>query len=271
MLFEHGGHFTDNWPGNILNEVQRSEKKMLKQMAATLKIPIAPGLLKEEQLTFQRKIQALIKWHDIIKDLVLNFDQTSFSYITVENNILEFEGRKSVPVKGKGKRKQITGTFSVSATGRSLPMQLICAGKTKRRHPQGIKFPSGFDVTHSLKDWSNDELAIQHIHEIILPYVDKIKEELGLPKDQNSLLTYVVFKGKTTKCYTNFFFENDLSHAHVPGNLTHKFQPLDINVNGVAKGFLKDKFQTWYTNEIQKQMDNGKGVYEVNVDIACHE
>ena len=60
-------------------------------------------------------------------------------------------------------------------------------------------------------------------------------------------------------------------HVHVPGNLTLEFQPLDINVNGVAKGFLKDKFQTWYTNEIQKQMDNGKGVYEVDVDIACHE
>ena len=155
MLVEHGGHFTDNWPGNILNEVQRSEKKMLKQMATTLKIPIAPGLLKEEQLTFQRKIQALIKWHDITKDLVLNFDQTSLSYITVENNTLEFEGRKSVPVKGKGK-----GTFAISATARFLPIQPIYAGKTKRHHPQGIKFPSGFDVTHSLKDWSNDELAI---------------------------------------------------------------------------------------------------------------
>ena len=105
MLVEHGEHlkFTDNWARNVLNEIQRSEKKMVKRMATTLKTSIAPGLLKEEQLTFQRKIKALIKWHDIIKDLVLNFDQTSFSYITVGNNTLEFEGAKSVPVKGKGK------------------------------------------------------------------------------------------------------------------------------------------------------------------------
>ena len=73
----------------------------------------------------------------------------------MESNTLEFEGRKSVPVKGKGK-----GTFAISATARFLPIQPIYAGKTKRHHPQGIKFPSGFDVTHSLKDWSNDELAI---------------------------------------------------------------------------------------------------------------
>ena len=33
MLVGHGGHlkFTDNWAGNVLNEVQRSEKKMVKR------------------------------------------------------------------------------------------------------------------------------------------------------------------------------------------------------------------------------------------------
>ena len=60
--------------------------------------------------------------------------------------------------------------------------------------------------------------------------------------------------------------ENDIVHVHVPANLNHKFQPLGINVNGVAKGFLRGKFQTWYADEIQKQMDNGKTVYEVDVD-----
>ena len=136
---------------------------MVKRMAMTLKIPVDPGLLKEEQLTFRRKIQALIKWYDIPKELVLNFNQTSLSYITAGNNTLEFEGAKSVPVKGKGKGKQITGTFTVSSTGRFLPMQLIYAGKTNCCHPQGIEFPPGFDVTHSHNHWSNEELAIQHI------------------------------------------------------------------------------------------------------------
>ena len=63
MLVEHGQHlkFKDNWRRNVLNEVQQSKKKMVKRMATTSKIPIVPGLLKEEQFTFQRKIQALIK------------------------------------------------------------------------------------------------------------------------------------------------------------------------------------------------------------------
>ena len=215
---------------------------MVKRMTATSKIPIASGLLKEEQLMFQRKIQTLIKW--IPKDLVLN-DQMPLSYITVGNITLEFEGAKSVPVKGMNKGKQITGGYAVSTTRQFLPMVMrICAGKTKHCHPQGIEFPSGFDVNHLLNHWSNEELAIQHIREIILPYVDKIKEKLGLPKDHMSLLVYDVFKGQTTKLYTDFLLENDFVHVHVPENLTHKFQPLNINVIGGAKGFAKDKLQT---------------------------
>ena len=70
------------------------------------------------------------------------------------------------------------------------------------------------------------------------------------------------------KTLQDFVLKNDLVHVHVPANLTHKFQPLHINVNGVAKGFLKDQFQTWYTDEVQKQMDNGKGVYEIDVNTC---
>ena len=51
--------------------------------------------------------------------------------------------------------------------------------------------------------------------------MDKIKEELGLPKDQKSLLIYDVFKGQTTKRYTDFLLENDLVQVHVPANLTY--------------------------------------------------
>ena len=80
MLVEHEVHlqFTDNWARNVLNEVQRSEKKMIKWMATTSKIPVAPGLLKEEQLTFQQKIQALIKWYDIPKRTCSKFRSNTF-------------------------------------------------------------------------------------------------------------------------------------------------------------------------------------------------
>ena len=151
LLTEYGCHlaFSDQWARNILNEIIRTEKKMVRKINTTSKVPVAPGLFKEEKFTFQRKIQELVTWHEIPKELIINYDQTPLSYITVCNTTLVFSGTQSVPVKGKEKAKQITGTFSIIAAGMFLHMQLIYAGTTQRCHPKEIQFPDGFDVTHS--------------------------------------------------------------------------------------------------------------------------
>ena len=53
-------------------------------------VPLAPGLLNEENNTFQRKIQELVTWHETPKELVINFDQMLSHYTTAGNTTLEF-------------------------------------------------------------------------------------------------------------------------------------------------------------------------------------
>ena len=67
LLTEYGGHFafSDQWARNILNQIMRTEKKIVRRIATISKVPVAPGLLKEEKLTFQRKIQELVTWYKI--------------------------------------------------------------------------------------------------------------------------------------------------------------------------------------------------------------
>ena len=62
LLTEYGGHFvfSDQWARNILNQIMRTEKKIVRRIATISKVPVAPGLLKEEKFTFQRKIQELV-------------------------------------------------------------------------------------------------------------------------------------------------------------------------------------------------------------------
>ncbi len=47
--------------------------------------------------------------------------------------------------------------------------------------------------------------------------------------------------------------------------MTDHFQPLDLNVNGNAKEFLKSKFECWYAQQVTHQIDSGSNVYDVNV------
>ena len=53
--------------------------------------------------------------------------------------------------------------------------------------------------------------------------------------------------------------------VYVPNNMTHYCQPLDLTVNAVAKHFLKDKFELQYANEVNKQLDEGTEVYEIDI------
>ena len=47
----------------------------------------------------------------------------------------------------------------------------------------------------------------------------------------------------------------------------NKFQPLDITVNKPAKSFIKDKYNMWYTEQVAKQLNEGKTPTDVEVWI----
>ena len=89
-----------------LNKIIWTEKKMVRRIATTSKVLGALGLLKEEKFTFQRKIQELVTWHKIPKNLIINIGQAPLSYITVGNTTLEFSGAQLVHVKEKEKEKK---------------------------------------------------------------------------------------------------------------------------------------------------------------------
>ena len=65
-----------------------------------------------------------------------------------------------MPIKGIDVKRQITATFTVSMTGKVLPIQLIYEGKMPRCLP-GFDFPADFNVTFSDNYWSNMEKSIE--------------------------------------------------------------------------------------------------------------
>ena len=131
--------------------------------------------------------------------MIINFDQNHLPDVITGKSTLNEKGAKSVPLQGKGKKKQSTGTFAVSMTGDFLPMQLMYDGKTPRCLPKDVEFPKEFDVTFTLNHWSNEKKSKQLLDNVIFPYLKKKEHDLGLPGDQKSLLIYDVFTGQTTE------------------------------------------------------------------------
>ena len=170
LLVENGGnvYFSDSWARNISNEMEGNDKKMKRRMATTCKIPVAPALLEEEKFTFQRNIITLIKNHKIPAELVLNYYQAPLSDVCTSNTTLEVRGSKSVDSWKRETEANNWYLHRVSADGDFLPMQL-----TDCCHPNGIKFPEGFNITHTPNYWSCKTSAIEDFEKVVFPYLSK--------------------------------------------------------------------------------------------------
>ena len=225
LLLENGGYIdlSTDWLRQVLCRFETLGRKMTSRMATTAKIPIAPALLNETKLDFQRKIKSLQAWHEIPEDLIINFDQTLLSYVCTGKRTYHTQGASNVPLVGKGKRKQITGTSNITMTGQFLPLQLIYQGTTDRCLPNGVEFPDDWDVTYTANHWSDESKAIQHLQMVVFSYVKERKVELKLPEHQKAMLIFDVFKGQVTDKVTKFIEENDCVIIYVPNNMTDQF------------------------------------------------
>ena len=144
-------------------------------------------------------------------------------------------------------------------------MQLIYGGKTKQSLPR-FKFPDGFSLSCNPKHFSNAMESIKLINEIIIPYVQSQRKELGKPK-QAALVIMDVFRGQITDDVISLLRDNNIHYVLVPNNMTQLFQPLDLTVNKHCKSYLKRLFSEWYAQQIENQLSLGKKVEEIKIEF----
>jgi len=106
LLVENGGsiQLNRNWARKILYRMETTGEKLVRRMGTTSKIPVSPSFLSETKLDYQIRYKSLQQWHDIPKDLIINFDQTPLPYIYMCFQAY-LKGAKSVPLVRKGKSR----------------------------------------------------------------------------------------------------------------------------------------------------------------------
>ena len=132
---------------------------------------------KKEQ--FLEDIASIVTMEEIPSALIVNWDQTGINIVPSSSWTMEVRGAKRVEIGGLDDKRQITGIYAASLAGDFLPIQLIYQGKTNACHPS-FQFPPDWDITHSPNHWSNEVLMEQYLNNIIIPYVEKKRQELEL-------------------------------------------------------------------------------------------
>ena len=259
LLAEYGGTIKLGWKWctSVFKRMKWTNRR-----GTAAKPAIAPGLIKEVGLTFFKDIAELVQANKITSELIINLDQTPLPFILVSKYSMPEKGANNVPIQGTNDYRQITGTFSVTMSGKYLLIQLIYEGKTKRSQPD-YQFPSDFHVTQNPNHWANEQTSLDLLRKIVTPYV--VREELGLPKDHPWLLICDVFKAQWTGSVKDAVRKSFGKMVPVPNNWTSYFQPLDIFVNKPCTDFLRNETQTWYSRKIMKQLNAGNLSHEVKV------
>ena len=62
--------------------------------------------------------------------------------------------------------------------------------------------------------------------------------------------------------------ENNIKLVKVPADITRLFHSLDLTVNGAIKAYLKKRFTAWYSRCIIQDLDSGKGVDNIDIQLT---
>ena len=179
------------------------------------KLGIPDGSFKEAQLLFTHDIVSKVDKYNIPDSLIINIDQTPTKYVPVSRSTLAKKNSKAVAIKGSSDKRSVTATFSITFSGKFLPMQLIYGGKTTKSLPR-FKFPNDFSLSVNKIHYSNEKEACKLIEEILVPHIEKVRQEENLPVSQKALVIMDVFSGQITSVVLDCFKDNKLKlHAYL--------------------------------------------------------
>lgn len=248
-LEKFGGPIKINrhWAQSLLNRMEFVQRR-----ATTAKSKHSITNFSELKRSFLDDVADTVQMEDIPAELIMNWDQTGIKLVPSSSWTMERRGSKRVEMTGVGDKRQITAIFCGTILGDFLPIQLIYKGKTNRCHPH-FSFPSDWDITHSPKHWSTENTMLQYIDNIIVPYVENVRQSLG--ESRPALVVIDNFKGQVTESVNALLEQNDIHTCLLPPNTTDVLQPMDISVNKPAKDFLRSKFQQWYSTQVLEQLE----------------
>ena len=216
----------------------------IRRRGTMAKLEIPGGAFKEERLLFTNNIVSKVDKYNISDSLIINIDQTPTKYVPVSGSTLAKKNSKAAAIKGSSDKRSITATFSITFSRKFLPMQLIYGGKTTKSSPR-FKFPNDFLLSVNKTHYSNEKEACKLIEEILVPYIQKVRQEENLPVSQKALVIMDVFSGQITSFVLDCFKDNKIKVVCVLANMTYLLQPQDLTVNDYAKKFTSWKCSEW--------------------------
>lgn len=212
------------------------------------------------------RLAALMAYHKIDPSLVINLDQTGVNLVPSAGWTYEEKGATSVGVIGGDDKRQITACVASSLDGNMLPLQLIFEGKTPRCLPAAtpLSISQKVHLTFSENHWSSQKTMEEWVEHVLMPYAQRRINHATHPlhADSNIALVLDVWSVHKSEAFRRFLRTKypHIRLVYVPANCTSKLQVADVVLQRPFKQSIKNLFNEWATNLIQRQIENCEAV-----------
>ena len=113
-------------------------------------------------------------------------------------------------IAGALDKRLITAVFCGSLLGDFLPLQIIYQETTDHCHPH-FQFPPDWDITHSQKHWSTEDVTVRYIKNVIIPYVENWRE--NFEEEKAALVIMDNFRGQVL--FASMLYLRNITSTHV--------------------------------------------------------
>lgn len=218
----------------------------------------------------------VIRDHAIPAELRVNTDQTQTVYQQGTKTTWSKKGAKQVAVVGHDEKRAFTLVPSISASGEWLPMQAVYQGKSylscpspsSRQYKEAKELGLQIKFSKTNTYWSTQQTMKELVDEIIKPYFDKKKVDLGLPAEQCSIWKIDCWSVHKSKEFLDWMKKTHptIIVLFVPGGCTGIWQPLDVGIQRVLKQSIKRAAHKDIVEEATTHLESGNNVSTIKLD-----
>lgn len=213
----------------------------------------------EDDTTCIGQILNAINTQNIPLELVIGWEQLDIPVIPDGYSI----GTEGDDLDGGNGTRSTIGLIAATMSGNILPFQLVYDGDSAECHPS-FSFPDDFSIFHQPRESSNKESILNFMTKIVLPYVRKVRCEKGLKASHPAILIHqALTDGKEE--VVSLLKDNSI----IPITLPSDCSDCDITfpIYLYIEGHLTEKFKGWYSDEVKQELDKGKRVQDISIDL----
>jgi hypothetical protein len=207
----------------------------------------------------------IIKEHDIPAELFVNSDQTQLMYAPDDKMTWADTGAKQVSLINTDEKHAFMVMVLVVSNRTLLPFQAIYQGKTAHLcpAPSSPHYQDVLDVGFQLifsemyTYWSNQQTMKLFVNNILAPYYDRKKADLGYPLSQKSLWQIDVWSVHCSDEFCKWMKGNHpfIIVDFVPGGCTGVHQPCDVGIQHPFKSLTKQSYHEDIVKEMLAQLN----------------